>query len=356
MNSPACPIDRLGRALRNLRISVTDHCNLRCSYCMPEDDHVWLAHEDILRYEEISILADVFLSVGADRFRITGGEPLLRRDLPDLIRMLAAKPGLRDLAMTTNALRLTDRAAELRSAGLQRLTISLDTLRPERFRALTGRDGLARVISGIDAAVDAGFSNTKVNTVVIRGFNADELESILEYGRERGVEVRFIEYMDVVGATQWRIEDVVPREEILERLSRHFGEITPVKPADSSADVREIASEQAAPADRYRLLDGTVFGIVASTTSPFCRDCVRSRLTADGMWYLCLYATDGLDLRGPLRSGAPPAEIARIIGNGWGDREERGAELGLAGREAGTAGPDRDGRGDPHLEMHTRGG
>ena len=203
--------DVFGRALRNLRISVTDRCNLRCAYCMPEEDYVWLPRDEILHFEEISRLTDVFMELGVDKVRLTGGEPLLRRDIPRLIRLLAAKPGLRDLAITTNGVLLAEHAAALKEAGLHRVTVSLDTLRPERFAALTRRNTHAQVLEGIASVARAGFTGTKIDTVVMRGVNDDELADLIEYGRRAPAEVRFIEYMDVGGATRWSMEQVVGR-------------------------------------------------------------------------------------------------------------------------------------------------
>jgi len=332
------------RPLRNLRISVTDRCNLRCGYCMPEEDYVWLPREQILDFEEISTLADVFMDLGVDKIRLTGGEPLLRRSLPELIRLLAAKPRLRDLALTTNGVLLGEQAPALRAAGLHRVTVSLDTLRPERFTALTRRPNHAQVLEGIAALAPAGFTETKLDTVVMRGVNDDELADLIEYGRTVPAEVRFIEYMDVGGATRWSIDKVVSRAEMLKILERRYGRIEPV------------VEESTAPADRYTLADGTVFGIIASTTEPFCASCDRSRLTADGVFYLCLYAQKGVDLRGPLRRGASPDELHALIAGAWGRRADRGAEERLRLRDRTPLVQIGRLREDPHLEMHTRGG
>jgi cyclic pyranopterin phosphate synthase len=336
--------DTQGRFLRNLRISVTDRCNLRCQYCMPEEEYVWLPRDEILQFEEIGRLVDAFIGLGVDKVRLTGGEPLLRRDLPQLIRLLAARPGLRDLAITSNGVLLAAEAPALREAGLHRVTVSLDTLRPERFTRLTRRTTHAQVLEGIAAVPRAGFTGTKLDTVVIRGVNEDELADLIEYGRTVPAEVRFIEYMDVGGATRWSMEQVVGRAEILARLERRYGGIEPV------------VEESTAPADRYRLPDGTVFGIIASTTAPFCADCDRSRLTADGMWYLCLYAQRGTDLRGPLRGGASDEELRSLILPTWQARRDRGAEERLALRDRSPLLEIGRLRQDPHLEMHTRGG
>jgi GTP 3',8-cyclase len=336
-------LDQHDRPLRNLRLSVTDRCNLRCSYCMPEAEYVWLPREDILHFEEIEQLVDVFTRLGVDKVRLTGGEPLLRRDLPDLVARLARRPAIRDLAMTTNGVLLAAHAQALLDAGLHRLTVSLDTLRADRFQALTRYNELDRVVRGIDVATPL-FPGLKIDTVVIRGVNDDELIDLLEFARARGAELRFIEYMDVGGATHWSLSRVMSRAEILERVAAHYGPVTPIVEASS------------APADRYRLPDGTVFGIISSTTEPFCSDCDRSRLTADGLWYLCLYAARGTDLRGPLRAGASAEDLAGIIRTGWAARTDRGAEHRLAARDRSQLIPVDTLRRDPHLEMHTRGG
>ena len=337
-------LDTFGRPLRNLRLSVTDRCNLRCQYCMPERDYVWLPRKDILDFEEVSALVDVFTDLGVDRVRVTGGEPLVRRDLPELIRLLADKPALRDLALTTNGVLLAEKAAALKESGLKRVTVSLDTLQPERFESLTRFNEHARVLAGIEAACRLGFSAVKIDTVVIRGVNDDELVPLLEYGRRAGAEVRYIEYMDVGGATRWSRDKVVSRAEMLGSLARRFGPIRPV------------VEETSAPAERFRLSDGTVFGIIASTTAPFCSACDRSRLTADGLWYLCLYAARGHDLRAPLRAGASRRELADLIARTWVGRADRGAEERLALRDRSPLLPPDTLRRDPHLEMHTRGG
>jgi cyclic pyranopterin phosphate synthase len=343
------PLDQLGRPLRNLRLSVTDRCNLRCEYCMPEDDYAWLPREDVLHFEEISRLADVFLSLGVDKLRLTGGEPLLRRDLPTLVRMLAAKPALRDLALTTNGVLLADQIDALDAAGLGRITVSLDSLHRERFTALTRSDALDKVHDGLRAAQRVygirGPGAFKIDTVVIKGVNDDEITDLIEFGRSVGAEVRFIEYMDVGGATRWSPDLVVARRTMLAAIARRYGKVHPLDEASS------------APAERYALADGTTFGIIASTTAPFCAACDRSRLTADGMWYLCLYATGGVDLRGALRGGASADQLRARIEAGWQARTARGAEerLALGGQRAFVPVQDLL-RRDPHLEMHTRGG
>jgi cyclic pyranopterin phosphate synthase len=356
LNAPSAPtpsraairsvLDAYGRPLRSLRISVTDKCNLRCQYCMPEENYVWLGKSEILAYEEIAELAGIFTDLGVDKLRLTGGEPLLRRELDALVRMLAGDARVRDLALTTNGVLLSRYARRLREAGLRRITVSLDTLRPERFRAFTRRDDHARVLEGIAAAREV-FGGLKINTVVIRGFNDDELGDLVEFGREVEAEVRFIEYMDVGGATRWSMDQVVTRREMLDALGRRFGRVQPVGELDS------------APADRYALPDGTTFGVISSTTEPFCGTCDRARLTTDGMWFLCLYAPEGVDLKRLLRGGAPREEIAETIARVWSGRRDRGAEERLALGARGSRDilfQIEDLRKDPHREMHTRGG
>jgi GTP 3',8-cyclase len=336
--------DTLGRPLRNLRISVTDRCNLRCQYCMPEEDYLWLPREEILHFEEIATLVDVFIELGVDKVRLTGGEPLLRRHLDQLVRLLAARSELRDLALTTNGVLLAEQAPALRAAGLHRVTVSLDTLRPDRFMALTRRNTHAQVLEGLTALGPAGFTGTKIDTVVMRGANEDELSALIEFGRTIPAEVRFIEYMDVGGATRWSMDKVVSRGEMLAILERRYGGVEPLREKSS------------APADRYRLPDGTVFGIIASTTAPFCAACDRSRLTADGIWYRCLYAQEGTDLRDPLRRGATATELKALIVPAWKARQDRGAEERLRLRDRSPLVQIGRLREDPHLEMHTRGG
>jgi cyclic pyranopterin phosphate synthase len=336
-------VDTLGRPLRSLRVSVTDRCNLRCEYCMPEAEYVWLARNDLLHFEEISRLADVFIGLGVDKIRLTGGEPLLRRNLCQLVELLAGKP-LKDLALTTNGILLEEFAEPLRRAGLRRLNISLDTLVPGRFVRLTRQDDHARVMRGIRAAARV-FDGTKLDAVIMRGLNDDELEPLLDFAASIGAEVRFIEYMDVGGATHWSSDTVVSRAEMLERLRSRFGGVAAIEEPGSTA-----------PADRFALPDGRVFGLIASTTAPFCRDCDRARITADGMFYTCLYASDGLALRPALRRGDPDESIASQIEARWLGRADRGAEERLDVRERSVFVPLAALRADPHLEMHKRGG
>lgn len=260
----------------DLRLSVIDQCNLRCRYCMPEEHYTWLPRQDLLSVKEISAIVDVFLSVGVSKVRITGGEPLIRPDLPEIVRTLSAKvgedSGLRDLAITTNGVLLADRVDGLKAAGMKRITVSLDTLQPERFKAISQRNSHDKVIAGIKAVAAAGFTDTKIDTTVMRGANHDELADLIEFARTVNAEVRFIEYMDVGGATHWAWEKVFTKANMLESLEKRYGRIEPLPKHDT------------APANRYALPDGTTFGIIASTTEPFCATC--GPFTVDRRWLM----------------------------------------------------------------------
>jgi cyclic pyranopterin phosphate synthase len=341
---PTPLLDRLARPMTSLRVSVTDRCNLRCQYCMPEGEYTWLPRTDILHFEEIARLVRVFVRLGVDRVRLTGGEPLLRRDLPTLVRLLRQIDGLHDLSLTTNGVLLAEHAQALHDAGLQRVTVSLDTLRGETFERLTRRDELSRVREGIESAARI-FPGFKIDTVLVRGVNDDEIDALVEEASRLGAEIRFIEYMDVGGATRWTLDQVVPREEILERLTSRAG----VRP-------KPLPMERWAPADRFSLADGQVIGVISSTTAPFCRTCDRSRLTADGHWYLCLYAQQGHDLRAILRDGVTDDALAAVVRSTWQARADRGAEDRFATRDRARLLPLSALRRNPHLEMHTRGG
>jgi cyclic pyranopterin phosphate synthase len=313
--------DQLHRPLRDLRISVTDRCNFRCRYCMPKEvfgrGHDFLPKGDVLTFEEITRLARVFVSLGAEKLRLTGGEPTLRRELHHLIADLAAIRGVRDLTLTTNGSRLVEEARNLRSAGLQRLTVSVDALDDATFRAMNDVDfPVHRVLRGIEAARAVGFSPIKINMVVKRGVNDDQ---ILPMARQfRGAEyiLRFIEYMDVGNTNGWRMADVVPAAEIVARLSAEF----PLEPV--------AANYRGEVARRYRHRDGGgEIGIISSVTQPFCGDCTRARLSADGRLFTCLFANIGVDLRTPLRAGASDAELATLIGNVWRARTDHYSEI-----------------------------
>jgi cyclic pyranopterin phosphate synthase len=335
-------LDALQRPLANLRLSVTDRCNLRCQYCMPEAEYTWLPQQSVLTFEEVVRLVRIFAGLGVTKVRLTGGEPLLRRDVEDLVAMVAGVDGITELAMTTNGTLLQDKAKALKQAGLQRLTVSLDTLDAETFRMLTRRDDLEKVLAGIAAAQEAGFARLKIDTVVIRGVNDHEAPRLLDFARSVEAELRFIEYMDVGGATQWRSDAVVSRQELLASIARTHGAASPL-PRDS------------APAERFALPGGQTFGVIASMTQPFCRTCDRSRLTADGMWLRCLYATSGTDLRRLLREGSSDEDLRAVVREAWQSRRDRGAEERAALPERAPV-PREELRQRPHLEMHTRGG
>ena len=320
--------DQLARPLRDLRVSVTDRCNFRCRYCMPRElfgaDHAFLPRAELLDFDEITRLVTVFARLGVVKIRLTGGEPLMRRDLPTLVSQLAAVPGIEDIALTTNASLLAAQAAPLRAAGLSRLTVSLDTLDPDQFRAVADvAIPLSRVLEGIDAARRAGFGSLKINSVLKRGVNEDALEDLVEYAREHGDVIRFIEYMDVGTTNGWQGDEVVPAAEVLARVSA-LHPVEPVEPAYRG----EVAA-------RYRFLDGRgELGLIGSVTRPFCRTCTRARLTAIGELYTCLFAAQGRDLRGLLRGGASDAELETVVGGIWGARTDRYSELRAAGTAA----------------------
>lgn len=294
-------LDSFGRIHNNLRISVTDRCNLRCTYCMAEEV-VFLDKSALLSFEEIARFAAILAPAGIDKIRLTGGEPLLRRDLPDLVRMLTIIPGIQDVGLTTNGVLLADQAQALFDAGLRRINISLDTLDPDRFRQLTRRDGLDRVLAGIQAATKAGFNPVKINAVSIRGVTEHEVRPLAHFAREHGLEMRFIEYMPI-GAEQWERNKVFFAHEILEIIER---DVAPLVPADNY-DPRN-------PAMEFRYLDrrGKV-GIIASISRPFCQTCNRIRLTAEGKLRNCLFAHDEVDVKPLLRGRAAPEEILRIV-------------------------------------------
>ncbi len=313
--------DAFNRPLRDLRISVTDRCNFRCTYCMPKEvfgrDYQFLARGEILTFEEIARLARIFVHEGVEKIRLTGGEPTLRRDLPRLVQMLSAIAGLRDLTLTTNGSHLTALARPLKEAGLRRITVSLDSLDDGVFRAMNEVDfPVSRVLDGIEAAREAGLWPVKINTVVKRGVNDHTIVDFARHFRGTGYVVRFIEFMDVGNSNGWRMNDVVPAAEIIESISRQF----PLEP--SAPQYRgEVAR-------RWRYKDGSgEIGVIASVTQPFCGDCTRARLSADGKLYTCLFGVAGHDLRKLLRSGARDQEVAAFIHSIWSTRKDRYSEL-----------------------------
>lgn len=299
MSGAADLVDGFGRVHRDLRISITDRCNLRCTYCMPEEGLEWLGRDQLLSFEEIERLARVFVErFGFDSIRLTGGEPTVRAHLPVLVERLAAL-GV-DLAMTTNGVTLGLVAADLAAAGLRRVNVSLDSLRRARVLELTRRDSLAKVLDGIEAALAAGLAPVKVNAVVVRGVNDDEVVDLAGYGRETGVDIRFIEYMPLDADGGWRADQVVPAAEIVEAIGARW-------PLEAVVRGHE-------PAARWRYVDGRgEIGIIPSVTDAFCSSCDRVRLTAEGQLRACLFAIEETDLRGPMRAGATDDELADLI-------------------------------------------
>jgi GTP 3',8-cyclase len=307
--------DSFGRQVHDLRVSVTDRCNFRCTYCMPHEDIRWLPRAEILTFEEIERVARVFVDrFGITSVRVTGGEPTVRAQLPELVARLARFPV--ELSMTTNGATLHHLALPLKGAGLHRVTISCDSLRRDRFASITGRDMLPQVLAGLDAALSAGLSPVKVNTVLVRGVNDDEVLDLASFGRERGVEVRFIEFMPLDGDGRWSLDRVVPADEVIERISAAY----PLAPAESSGELEGRANGHLRPArgpepaDRFRYLDGAGHvGVIASVTRPFCSNCDRVRLTAEGSLRSCLFAVRERDLRAVLRGGGTDEDLAVAI-------------------------------------------
>ena len=322
------PGDRLGRRLHDLRISVTDRCNFRCTYCMPREvfgrDYAFLPRAEILTFEEITRLARLFVRNGVSKLRITGGEPLVRKDLPDLVRQLATIGGVGDLALTTNGALLASQAAALREAGLRRVTVSLDSLDDTVFGAMNGVSfPVARVLQGIRAAQQVGLAPVKVNAVVKRGLNESSVLPLARYARDHGLTLRLIEFMDVGQSNGWRLEDVVPAAELVEMIDAEFP-LVPEPPGYPG----EVAT-------RWRYRDGAgEIGVIASVTQPFCGACTRARLSAKGELFTCLFATSGTDLRALVRGGASDDEIEAAIADRWRRRGDRYSEL----RSAETAG------------------
>ncbi len=324
-SAPDGSTDRLGRPLHDLRISVTDRCNFRCTYCMPAEvfgrDFAFLPRSLVLSFEEIARLAAVFVDLGVSKLRITGGEPLVRRDLPVLVAHLAElrRPdgGPIDLTLTTNGSALRPLAAPLARAGLQRITVSLDSLDDAVFGAMNGVDfPVARVLDGIAAAREAGLAPIKINTVVRRGVNEDAVLPLARWARDEGLILRFIEYMDVGHSNGWRLDDVVPADELLASIDAELP-LEPVAPGYRG----EVAG-------RYRYRDGAgEVGVIASVTRPFCADCTRARLSAEGTLYTCLFAVGGTDLKTPMRDGADDAMLATLIRRVWSARVDRYSEL-----------------------------
>ena len=307
--------DKLGREVRDLRVSVTDRCNFRCSYCMPLDHYEWIDRKEILSFEEIARVAAIFIGLGIEKIRLTGGEPLLRRDLHQLVSRLAALPGLRDLCLTTNGALLAKAAPALAAAGLKRLNVSLDTLDEEKFQRMSGRNELPRVLEGLDAARACGLGPIKLNAVIERGVNDDEIVKLADFARRNGFAIRFIEFMDVGNVNEWKADRIVPKKEILEKIQAWM-------------PLRESGRQRgSAPSVDYEYADrsGEV-GFIASVTEPFCGACTRVRVTADGKLVTCLFSERGENLKALLRSGADDEAISRFISNIWELRSDRYSE------------------------------
>jgi GTP 3',8-cyclase len=313
--------DQLSRSLKDLRISVTDRCNFRCTYCMPLDKYEWIDRKEVLTFEEITRIAQVFVRMGVEKIRLTGGEPLLRRDLEKLVSLLVPL-GLKDLSLTTNGSLLAEKAAALASAGLKRINVSLDTLDPEKFRRLTRREDLPRIVEGLQVARRAGLKPIKINAVIERGVNDDEILALVEFARTNGFAIRFIEYMDVGNANNWRSEKTVTKQEILKVINEHL-------------PTREVGREGGnAPSVDYEFECGGSVGVIASVSEPFCGSCTRARLTADGKLVTCLFSERGHDLKGLLRSGASDAEMVAAIHAIWAGRGDRYSEERLAAMQS----------------------
>jgi GTP 3',8-cyclase len=311
---------------------------------MPEPEYVWLPKDRLLSFEELIQVSQIAVGLGVNSIRITGGEPLLRRDLPTLIRHLSKINGLKDLALTTNGVLLAPLARALKKSGLHRITLSLDSLQPERYAAFSGIDKLEEALQGLRAVQEAGFKDIKINAVAIRGFNDDELGDMLRFAGRENVQLRFIEYMDVGGATEWTSQKVLSAKEILRMLSAQFGAIRP------------LPGRGSAPSQSYQLENGQVFGIIGSVSEPFCGDCDRGRVTADGTLYTCLYAEKGVDLCSIIRGENGLSGLEKALSEAWINRRDRGAVHRTATKNRGAwVSADRL-RREPRLEMHTRGG
>ena len=316
--------DSLGRPLNDLRVSVTDRCNFRCDYCMPLEKYEWISRREVLTFEEITRLSELFVSLGVREIRVTGGEPLLRHKLSELMTRLGRIDGLNDLSLTTNASLLHACVAELVRAGLQRINVSLDTIDPRKFRAMTKRDDLASVLRGLQAAKNVGISPIKINSVVQRGVNDDDILTMTEFARQNGFWLRFIEYMDVGNANRWVSKKMVSKNEILERIKSMY-------------PLEEIGRGDAcAPAVNYSFRDGGgTIGVIASVTEPFCEGCTRARLTADGRLVLCLFSDQSIDLKTLLRGEASDVDIAGVICDAWRRRRDRYSEERLEAMNSG---------------------
>ena len=305
-------VDVYNRPVKDLRISVTDRCNFRCTYCMPLDKYEWIDKKEILTFEEIARLANLFVGLGVEKIRLTGGEPLVRQNLDQLVVKLSAIEGLKDLCLTTNGALLAEKIDALKTAGLKRLNVSIDTLNPEKFTRMTKRGDLRKVLEGVFAAKQRGVQRIKLNAVIERGVNDDDIIPLVEFSRENGFAVRFIEYMDVGNANNWTSAKLVSKREILEKISSRF-------------PLKEVGRDQgSAPSVDYEFVDGRGdVGVIASITEPFCSSCTRIRLTADGKAVSCLFSQTGHDLKAQLRGGASDDQVAEFLRSIWTARNDR---------------------------------
>ncbi|HJZ69938.1 MAG TPA: GTP 3',8-cyclase MoaA [Blastocatellia bacterium] len=334
--------DAYSRPVKDLRISVTDRCNYRCTYCMPLDEYVWIDRREILSFEEITRLAHVFVGLGVDKIRITGGEPLVRKDLHRLVGMLSSLEGVRDLCLTTNGSLLSEQVEALTAAGLKRINVSIDTLDPEKFKQITKRGNLASVLEGLFAAKRLGLHPIKINAVIERGLNDNDIIPLVEFARKHGLSMRFIEYMDVGNSNDWISEKIVSKKEILETINARYA-------------VREVGrGHGSAPSVDYEFIDGGGdLGVIASVTEPFCASCTRARLTADGKLVTCLFSNSGHDLKSLMRNGATDEDLAELIISVWSNRTDRYSDERL---EAMTSLQGYEPKAHHKIEMITLGG
>ena len=333
--------DSYKRPVKDLRISVTDRCNFRCTYCMPQDEYEWINKKEILTFEEITRLANLFVGLGVEKIRLTGGEPLVRKDLDQLVAKLSAIPRLEDICLTTNGSLLAEQIQALKAAGLKRVNVSIDTLDSEKFKRMTKRGDLAKVLEGIFAAKKHGLKPIKLNAVVERGVNDDDIIPLVEFCREHGFAMRFIEYMDVGNANNWTSDKLVSKKEILEAIGARY-------------PLREIGRDQgSAPSVDYEFVDGSGdIGVIASVTEPFCASCTRARLTADGKIVTCLFSQGGHDVKKLLRAGASDEELVNLISSIWTKRTDRYSEERLQAMRSANYDP----KSHKKIEMISLGG
>ena len=334
--------DTYNRPLKDLRISVTDRCNFRCTYCMPLDEYEWLEKSEVLSFEEITRLVRLFVQLGVEKIRLTGGEPMARRDLDKLIAKLSALENAPELCLTTNGSLLADKAAVLKAAGLQRINVSLDSLKPDRFREITKRGDLHKVLDGLFAAKRSGLAPIKINAVIERDVNDDEILDLVTFSREHGFALRFIEFMDVGNANGWQSDKIVSKQEIIDTIHAQL-------------PLREIGRDKgSAPSVDYEFVDGGGdIGVIASVSEPFCSSCTRARITADGKFVTCLFSNTGYNLKALLRNGASDDEVLAVLSRIWGTRQDRYSEERLAALQSPAGYDPKDHK---KLEMISLGG